>query len=77
MSGLARLRDFCASAAALGPDAGARWAIFWSETKNVRVRLGLARHHPAHVYALDTVYGRLHFRDNFGDITNLPNLLYR
>jgi FkbM family methyltransferase len=77
MSGLATLRDFWGSAVALGPDAGARWSIFWSETKNVRVRLGLARHDPARVYALDTVYGRLHFRDNFGDITNLPNLLYR
>ncbi len=50
--------------------------IFWRETKNVRVRLGLARHHPDQVYSLNTRFGRFYFRDNFGDITNLTNLIF-
>ena len=37
----------------------------------------LARHDPNHVFKLQTIYGSLYFRDNFGDITNLANLFYR
>jgi FkbM family methyltransferase len=39
--------------------------------------LNLASYHPSEIYSLDTVFGRLHFRDNFGDITNIVKLLYQ
>jgi FkbM family methyltransferase len=77
VNGARKLHDFWAAAMTLGTSPSARLSIFWRETKNVRVRLGLARHHPNRIYSLDTVFGRLHFRDNFGDITNLPDLLHR
>ena len=51
-------------------------SIFWKQTKNIRVRLSLAAHKADQIYSLQTVCGRLYFRDNFGDITNLPNLFY-
>lgn len=34
------------------------------------------RHNPDRVYSLQTIYGPLYFRDNFGDITNLVSLFY-
>jgi FkbM family methyltransferase len=77
VTGLGKLREFWSCARAVGTSPAARWNIFWSETKNVRVRLGLAAHRPHQVYNLDTTYGKLHLRDNFGDITNLPGLLHR
>jgi len=73
----AKLQDFVRCALALGRTPREKLAILWRETKNVRVRLGLAKHSPTDVYALDTRYGRLHFRDNYGDITNLVGLFYR
>ncbi|MCA9972614.1 MAG: FkbM family methyltransferase, partial [Anaerolineales bacterium] len=73
---LTKLKTFLMSAWALGPAPADKWALFWRQTKNIRVRLRLGRYHPADEYALQTVYGRLHFRDNFGDITNLANILY-
>jgi FkbM family methyltransferase len=73
---IAKLKDFALCAVALGRTPAGMLSIFWKETKNVRVRLGLARHHPEQVYALDTKFGRLHFRDNYGDITNLHGLFY-
>ncbi len=72
-----RLSDFSGAAFRLGPTLFDRWMIGWAETKNLRVRLGLARHHPGRVYRLNTRYGPLFFRDNFGDITNLANIFYR
>lgn len=72
-----RLRNFALCASALGTSPRAKWSIFWRQTKNVRARLKFAAYHPDQVYALDTTYGRLHFRDNFGDITNLLKLLYQ
>jgi FkbM family methyltransferase len=51
--------------------------IFWKKTKNLRVRLGIAQHNPDVVYGLNTRYGQLYFRDNFGDITNLGNIFYQ
>jgi len=77
MSGLHKLGEFWRCAWSVGEDAGASLSIFWRETKNVRVRLGLARHYPDRVYTLRARGGPLHFRDNFGDITNLPNLFHR
>lgn len=73
---LNRLRDFAACARALGRTPREQWHLFWCQLKNLRVRLGLAEHAPDRVYALGTVYGTLHFRDNFGDITNLLGLYY-
>jgi FkbM family methyltransferase len=60
----------------LGSNPVDKWKIFWAQTKNLRVRLHLARHHPERVFSLRTRYGSLYFRDNFGDITNLANLFY-
>ncbi len=76
-SNLVRLKDYLACALALGSGPADKLSMFWKQTKNVRVRAGLARHHPDEIYSLDTIYGRLHFRDNFGDITNLVPLLYQ
>jgi FkbM family methyltransferase len=55
----------------------AKWSIFWKQTKNVRVRLGLGSYHPEEIYSLDTTFGRLYFRDNFGDVTNLVKLIWQ
>ncbi|MCI0437050.1 MAG: FkbM family methyltransferase [Gemmatimonadetes bacterium] len=77
MSPLRRMGEFVACASALGPDARSRWAILWRQTKNLRARFRLTAYRPDEVFPLDTVYGRLWFRDNFGDITNLPGLLHR
>jgi len=72
-----RLRDYVATAATLGTGPWAAAVILWHQTKNIRVRLRVARHRPHSVYAIDTIYGRLYLRDNFGDVTNLAGLLYR
>jgi FkbM family methyltransferase len=72
-----RLNDFVFSSAALGVSPMAKWSIFWRLTKNVRVRLGLGSYHPDQTYALDTTFGRLYFRDNFGDVTNLIKLIWQ
>jgi len=71
-----RLKDYLLCALRLGPSPRAQWAILWRETKNLRVRLKLGAYHPRQGYSLDTICGRLHFRDNFGDITNLLDLFY-
>ena len=76
-SSFERLRDYVGTAAALGTGPRAVAAILWHQTKNLRVRLRLARHRPHTVYTIETIYGRLHLRDNFGDVTNLAGLLYR
>jgi FkbM family methyltransferase len=77
MGAARKVADFVGCARNLGPDTRARAAILWRQTKNLRVRLHLARHHPHEVFTVRTRFGELHFRDNFGDITNLTNLLYR
>ena len=77
MSGLNKLIDFARCALRVGADPLAQAAIFWHETRNLRVRFGLGRHHPDRVYSVRTRRGRLWFRNNFGDITNLPNLFCR
>jgi FkbM family methyltransferase len=77
MSGVNKLIDFARCALHVGADPVARAAIFWHETRNLRVRLGIARHHPDRVYSVRTRGGLLWFRNNFGDITNLPNLFHR
>ena len=74
---LERLRDYVATAVTLGTGPRATAAILWHQTKNLRVRFRLARYRPQTVYTIDTIYGRLHLRDNFGDVTNLASLLYR
>jgi FkbM family methyltransferase len=73
---ISRLKSYAGCAWFLGRNARERWSIFWRETKNIRVRLRLARYQPERIYPLQTVYGPLYFRDNFGDITNLPGLFY-
>lgn len=72
-----RLTEFLHCAVTLGETPAAQARILWRLTKNLRVRLALASHHPAALYRLDTTFGPLWLRDNFGDITNLPGLLAR
>lgn len=74
---MGKLVAFWRCAFELGEDVRAALAIFWHETRNVRVRFGLGRHDPQRVYAVRLKNGPLWFRDNFGDITNLPNLFHR
>ncbi len=76
MQSIRRFFNYIGCAFDLGTNIIDTWKIFWAQTKNMRVRLHLARHHPDHVFSLKTRYGRLFFRDNFGDITNLANLFY-
>jgi FkbM family methyltransferase len=61
----------------LGTTMRDKWNLIWKETKNIRVGLGIDTHHNDQIYSLQTIYGKLYFRDNFGDITNLPNIYYR
>ncbi|MBN8729865.1 MAG: FkbM family methyltransferase [Acidobacteria bacterium] len=72
-----RLAEFVHCARTLGDTPSQQVRILWRLTKNLRVRLGLARHNPTAVYQLTTIFGALWLRDNFGDITNLPGLLAR
>lgn len=74
---LARAAAYVASSFRLGVSARDRWRLLWAQLKNARVRLGLDAHRPDRVYTVRTVYGPLHFRDNFGDITNVVDLLHR
>jgi FkbM family methyltransferase len=69
-----RLKTYVDCANDLGATPIESCSIFWHETKNLRVRLGLGAYHPKKVYTVQTIYGPLYFRDNFGDITNLPDL---
>lgn len=72
-----RLREFSAVAWSLGETPASKAALWWALSKNLRVRLGLARHQAGRVYPLDTRYGRYYFRDNFGDITNLAPIFHQ
>jgi len=72
-----RVADYARCAAALGITAPDKWDLFWRQTKNVRAQFGLAKYHPDALYQVRTRYGTFHFRDNFGDITNLFKLIYQ
>ena len=76
MNSLRKIRDFVGCARALGPDNKAKFAILWRQTRNLRVSLGLQSHRPSEIYTLRTTLGTLHFRDNFGDITNLTDMVF-
>jgi FkbM family methyltransferase len=70
-----KLARFLKTALALGTSPAQIWAIFWRQTKNIRVRLGMAAYQPDHIFTLATRLGTVHLRDNFGDVTNLSDLL--
>ena len=72
-----KLIDYLWSSFRLGESWTGRWQLLWKQTKNLRVGLNLDSHNPGDVYSLRTNYGLLHFRDNFGDITNLANIFHR
>ncbi len=74
---MAKLWLYVRTAIALGRNPTERVRILWHLTKNIRVRCRLARYHPTSRFRLPTRYGDLHLRDNFGDVTNLPDLFYR
>ena len=73
---ISRLKDYLLCAITLGTSPRTMWSIFWRETKNIRVRLNVGAYSPDEIYSLETIYGPLYFRDNFGDITNLVSLFY-
>jgi FkbM family methyltransferase len=77
MNGVATLKDYLFCAVSLGQTSTDSIRLFWQELKNLRVRLKLARYHPEKVVSFKTTFGTLYFRDNFGDITNMVNLLFR
>jgi FkbM family methyltransferase len=66
---------FTGCAAKLGTDTASKLALLRAQTKNLRVRAHLAHHHPRERYTIGTTHGLLSLRDNFGDITNVTNLL--
>lgn len=72
-----RLREFIACAWGLGTTPAHRYDLLWRQTKNLRARVRLARHHPDRIFQVQTRYGTIHLRDNFGDVTNLPGLLHQ
>lgn len=72
-----QLKKFTRTALALGSSPLQAAQILWRESKNLRVRLGLAKYHPDQVYSLPTRLGTVFLRDNFGDVTNLHDLLFR
>jgi FkbM family methyltransferase len=74
---LTKLFDFTHCAWTLGKTPAQRAELLWRLTKNVRVAMGMAGFEPQKVLRLGTRYGELYIRDNFGDITNLPDLLAR
>ena len=71
-----RIGDYLRSSLALGLTPKSKWGILWKQTKNLRVQFRLDSHRPHQVYSLQTIYGTLYFRDNFGDITNLLNIFF-
>lgn len=77
MNATERLREFVACAWGLGTTPADRYDLLWRQTKNLRARVRLARHHPDHIFQVRTRYGLIHLRDNFGDVTNLPGLLHQ
>jgi FkbM family methyltransferase len=76
LESIRRLRDYLLASLVLATGPRSACSIFWKQTKNLRVRLKLAAHRPEEIYSLQTIYGRLYFRDNFGDVTNLVDLFY-
>lgn len=76
-NGIGRGLEFLGCAWSLSRDTQSLFSILWAETKNLRVAAGVATYHPKEVYTLKTRIGRLHFRDNFGDVTNLADVIWR
>jgi len=72
-----KLGEFGETSLALGVTARDKLAMFWRFTKNIRVQAGIGEHHPEETYSLRTRYGTVTLRDNFGDVTNLPDLFVR
>jgi FkbM family methyltransferase len=77
VNALTQLKDYVLCATKLGATRRDAFSIFWQETKNFRARFKVASYHPQKIFSIDTLFGKLYFRDNFGDITNLVSLLYR
>lgn len=74
---LGKIQEFVGSSIALGASPAGCLALLWKQTKNLRVHMRLARHHPSQIQALATRLGTLYARDNVGDITNLPGVVWR
>lgn len=71
-----QIAKFVSTAQGLGGSPSQVVALLWRQTKNLRVRLGVGRYHPDQIYTLQTRLGVVHLRDNFGDVTNLHDLLH-
>jgi FkbM family methyltransferase len=76
LKGVVQLKDYVQCASTIGASRKDSWRIFLQETKNFRARFHLAKYNPEKIVSFQTIFGRLFFRDNFGDITNLFSLLY-
>jgi FkbM family methyltransferase len=74
LAALSKIGEFLSTANALGRTPGEKWGLLWRQTKNIRVRMGLGKYLPDNIYELETRFGRVALRDNFGDITNLYDL---
>lgn len=74
---VSKVTEFLAASYSLGDGLGGQWRLLWDQTKNLRVGLGIAHHHPREIHRLSTRFGPIWVRDNFGDITNVGNLLHR
>lgn len=72
---MSKAATFLRTALALGRTPSEQAAILWRLSKNVRVRAGMTRYEPGAVFGLQTRYGTIWLRDNFGDVTNLPGLM--
>jgi len=72
-----RVIEYARCAAALGVTVSDKCDLFWRQMKNVRVQFGMTQYDPDSRYKVRTKYGVFHFRDNFGDITNLFKLIYQ
>lgn len=72
-----KFEEFSKTSLALGITLRDKLAMFWRFTKNIRVQAGFGEHHPDDTYRLRTRYGTVTLRDNFGDVTNLPDLFVR
>jgi FkbM family methyltransferase len=76
-SSVRKIAEFVSTARELGDGPWEKGRVLWHQTHNLRVRLGITRHHPDDVFRLGTRFGALSFRSNFGDITNLTKVLHQ
>lgn len=68
------LNEYFQTANTLGKTRRQKMRIFWLLTKNFRTKLGLTAFRPNRIFKINTCYGKLYLRDNFGDLKSLTTL---